>query len=76
MHLEKAIAIVLKKNRLKSGLSQEELADRCDVDRTYISLIEREKRKPTLKVIFNICESFGIKASVFVGEIEMEMESK
>ncbi|APM40970.1 helix-turn-helix domain-containing protein [Clostridium kluyveri] len=71
MTLEKALAIILKNNRLKCGLSQEELAYRCELDRTYISLLEREKRKPTLNVIFKICENLNIKTSAFVREIEM-----
>ena len=76
MLLEKAIAIVLKNNRLKCGLSQEELAYRCELDRTYISLLEREKRKPTLNVIFNICNSLNIKPTAFIQEIEKLMEEK
>ena len=74
MELEKAIAIVLKRNRLNSKLSQEELAHRCEIDRTYISLLEREKRKPTLNVLFKICENLKIKPSDFISEIEKTME--
>lgn len=73
MTLEKALAIILKNNRLKCGLSQEELAYRCELDRTYISLLEREKRKPTLNVIFKICENLNIKTSTFVREVEVRM---
>lgn len=73
LELEYALAIVLKKNRIKSGYSQEELAHRCNVDRTYISLLERQKRKPTLNVIFKICETLNISPSNFVEEIEIIM---
>lgn len=74
MSLEKALALVLKNNRLKCGLSQEELALRCNIDRTYISLIEREKRKPTLNIIFKLCDNLNIRPSTFVNEIEKIME--
>ncbi|MFJ2283204.1 helix-turn-helix domain-containing protein [Pseudomonas sp. NPDC087803] len=37
----------IKKQRLKIGLSQEELANRCGFDRTYISMLERGKRNPS-----------------------------
>jgi transcriptional regulator with XRE-family HTH domain len=70
MCLEEAIAKVLKKNRLKLGYSQEELADRCSLDRTYISLLERGLRKPTLKVIFEISKVLDLHASDFVRQIE------
>lgn len=73
MLLEKAISIVLKSNRLNCGLSQEELAFRCELDRTYISLLEREKRKPTLNVIFKICNNLNIRPNTFIEEIEKLM---
>ncbi len=76
MTLEEAIAIALKTNRLKYGLSQEELAHKCEIDRTYISLLEREKRKPTLNIIFKICENLDIKLSDFTSEIEKLMNDR
>ncbi|EHG2954331.1 helix-turn-helix transcriptional regulator [Salmonella enterica subsp. diarizonae serovar 53:r:z35] len=41
----------LKKLRSQSGLSQEAFADKCGLDRTYVSGIERGVRNPTLEVI-------------------------
>lgn len=76
MLLEEALAIVLKEYRTKNNLSQEELADNCDLDRTYISLLERGKRKPTLSVIFNICNSLKVKPSVFIAKIEILLKDK
>lgn len=70
MSLEEALACVLREERLAKGFSQEELAHRCELDRTYISLIERKKRKPTVSVIFKICETLGIKPSCFIKKIE------
>ncbi|EMS69461.1 helix-turn-helix domain-containing protein [Ruminiclostridium cellobioparum] len=70
MLLEESLATVLKKYRSQCNLSQEELAFRCELDRTYISLIERKKRRPTLNVIFNICRNLNIKPSLLVKEIE------
>ncbi len=76
MLLEEALAIVLKEYRTDKNLSQEELADKCDLDRTYISLLERGKRKPTLSVIFNICNSLKVKPSVFIAKIEILLKDK
>lgn len=70
MNLEEAVASVLKEERLRKGFSQEELAYNCEIDRTYISLIERKKRKPTLNVIFRICKSLDVKPSYFIKKIE------
>ncbi len=74
MKLEKALAQVLKENRLKHKLSQEELAHRCKIDRTYISMIERQKRKPTLHILFRICEALNTSPSEFLREVESLME--
>lgn len=76
MLLEEALAIVLKEYRTEKKFSQEELADKCDLDRTYISLLERGKRKPTLSVIFNICNSLKVKPSVFIAKIEILLKDK
>jgi transcriptional regulator with XRE-family HTH domain len=41
----------LRKHRDRAGLSQEALADICDLHRTEISLLERQKRSPRLETI-------------------------
>ncbi|HBC7418062.1 transcriptional regulator [Serratia marcescens] len=44
--------------RKERGWSQEEFADRCGLDRTYVSGIERGVRNPTLEVIGLIAAGF------------------
>ncbi|MGK4327538.1 helix-turn-helix domain-containing protein [Lonsdalea quercina] len=46
--------------RLQAGLSQEAFADKCGLDRTYISGIERGVRNPTLEVIGVIADGLEI----------------
>lgn len=70
MKIEEALAITLKNHRMKLNLSQEELAHRCDLDRTFISLLERGKRRPTLTTVFILSKNLDIKPSIFVKEIE------
>ena len=41
MTLRGVLATNLKRFRLAAGLSQEELAHRADIDRTYVSSLER-----------------------------------
>lgn len=53
----------LKTLRLQAGLSQEAFADKCGLDRTYISGIERGVRNPTLEVIKVIADGLEIKLS-------------
>jgi transcriptional regulator with XRE-family HTH domain len=44
-------AVNLRRHRKRVGLSQEALADVCDLHRTEISLLERCKRSPRLETI-------------------------
>jgi len=60
----------LRKAREKSGITQEELADRAGLHRTYISLLERDKKSPTLTVLFRVCRSLGISASRLIARLE------
>ena len=52
----------VKYYRMKSGLSQEDLADECGLHRTYISEIERFKRNVSLENVQRIAEAFNIDA--------------
>ena len=50
--------------RKERGWSQEEFADRCGLDRTYVSGIERGVRNPTLEVIGMI--SSGLNVEIYI----------
>lgn len=50
----------LKRLRLQSGLSQEAFADKCGLDRTYVSGIERGIRNPTLEVISVLSKGLNV----------------
>jgi transcriptional regulator with XRE-family HTH domain len=49
--------------RQRAGLSQEEFAARCDLDRTYISGIERGKRNVALRNIEAIANALNVTIS-------------
>jgi len=42
-------------------LSQEDLAERAGMDRTYVSGIERGTRNPTLKVLHRLAKALGVE---------------
>lgn len=46
--------------RVANGLTQEELADRAGLDRSYIGGVERGERNPSLSVIEKIAEGLGV----------------
>lgn len=51
----------LRSIREEKGISQEAFANLLEVDRSYLGGVERGERNPTLKFIFHVCETFGIK---------------
>ena len=53
----------LRKQRERSGLSQEALADACDLHRTEISLLERCKRSPRLETIVILAKGLGLSSA-------------
>lgn len=57
-----AFGKAIKQERIKKGITQEELADRCGLDRTYISRIERGFKNPTLSVVWDVA-SIGLEIS-------------
>ncbi len=53
----------LRQERIKQHLSQEELAERAEVHRTYIGMLERAEKNVTLKNIEKIAKALKIKIS-------------
>ena len=45
--------------RLQRGLTQEELADRCELSKGFISLLERDLTSPSIATLVDILESLG-----------------
>jgi len=70
MEIEKAFGVILKQERNNKSLSQEELAYLSDLDRTYISMLERGKRQPSLKTIFMLASTLDILPSEIMIKIE------
>jgi transcriptional regulator with XRE-family HTH domain len=53
----------IRKLREDKGWSQENLAEVTDFHRTYIGMIERGERNPSLKNIQKFADAFGISLS-------------
>ena len=49
--------------RGRLGISQEELADRCGLHRTYVGGIERGERNPSLINIGRIAQALGVEVA-------------
>jgi transcriptional regulator with XRE-family HTH domain len=60
----------LRKAREAAGLSQEDLAYKAKVDRTYVSMLERGKNSPTVEVLFRICRALRVSPSEVIARVE------
>jgi transcriptional regulator with XRE-family HTH domain len=59
MNLGNFFGAAVRRHRELLRLSQEELASRAAIDRTYISGVERGVRNPTLEVMQRIARALG-----------------
>jgi transcriptional regulator with XRE-family HTH domain len=63
MDIREILAINLRKLRQARGLSQEELAHRAEIDRTYISALERSVYAAGIDVVDRLAQALGVEAA-------------
>jgi transcriptional regulator with XRE-family HTH domain len=68
-----SFAKILKRERLARGLSQEALAHRAGLHRTYVGLVERGLRKPTIEVGHALARALGAHLSELIREAERQL---
>lgn len=61
--VQKAFGEVLRQARVGRGLSQQDLALEAELDRTYISLLERGQRQPTITTVIVLAKALDGDAS-------------
>lgn len=72
---EEAFGLVLRQFRTDKGLSQERLALEGNLDRTFISMLERGLRQPSITTLIQISNVLGISASDLMAAVEQQMNS-
>lgn len=68
-----ALGRLIKGRRTSLGISQEELGFRANLDRTYISGLERGVRNPSLTALMSLAKGFGISVSELLENLEGEV---
>jgi transcriptional regulator with XRE-family HTH domain len=71
--LSASFASVLQRARHAKGLSQEALAHRAGLHRTYVGLVERGLRKPTIEVGHALAQALGVHLSDLIREAEKKL---
>jgi transcriptional regulator with XRE-family HTH domain len=76
MEMRETLARNLKKYRRAQRLSQEELSHRAELDRTYISSIERCVYSATVDVVGRLADALGIPALELLRPASESAEAK
>lgn len=58
----------IKRLRVKNGLTQEELADRCELSKGFISQIERDLASPSISTLFDLLQCLGTDLKDFFND--------
>ncbi len=62
------IGAKIKRLRLKNNLTQEELADRCELTKGYISQLENELTSPSIATLEDILNALGTTPAEFFSD--------
>ena len=68
MKLRRIVARNLKHLRQEKGMSQEELADRAEINRNYVGMVERSENAATVDLLEKLAEALGAKPVDFFRE--------
>lgn len=68
--LQKRFGRLMRAQRLALDMSQETLADESGLHRTYISLLERGHRNPSLHILWKLAQGLGVPPSKLVADLE------
>ncbi|MFS2152587.1 helix-turn-helix domain-containing protein [Rhizobium sp. Rhizsp42] len=60
MEIREIFARNLRRARQAQGLSQEDLAHKAEIDRTYVSSLERGIYSPTIEVVERLAIALGV----------------
>lgn len=69
-----AFGLTLRRLRIAKRISQEQLAHNSGMDRTYISLLERGLRQPSLSTMLGLSRALEVAFSELAKDIERELE--
>ena len=72
---EKAFGLVLRELRNSMDISQEKLSFESNLDRTYISLLERGLRQPTLTTILSLSKALNLTPQDLISQVINKIDS-
>ncbi len=76
MQPEVAFGKVLRSLRIAKGMTQEGLAFDAELQRHYISMLERGSSSPTLKTIFRLASALDVEPERVISLVAIEMRNE
>lgn len=76
MEPSQAFGQVLRRFRKDAGLTQEQLSFEAEIERNFVSLIERGVNQPTIKVLFKLARALGTTPSQMLLEVEAKLREQ
>jgi len=64
--IEKSFGEVIKRLRKQKGISQEKLAELSNLDRSYLSELERGEKTASLRTIFKLSNGLEVAAYILL----------
>jgi len=71
MEISNAFGKALRDQRVKAGLTQEQLGLEADLRRTFVSLLELGQQQPTITTIFKLSKALNLLPSELISNVEM-----
>lgn len=62
----------LRVARLAAHWTQEKLAEEAEISRNYVSLLELNRKSPTVDVLFAVCEALGVSTADLIRRVERQ----
>lgn len=70
-----ALSSALQQRRIEMGISQDELAEKADLHRTYVSLIERKSCNFSIKIYMRLAMALDIEPAELMIQAEQIVNS-
>lgn len=75
MEVALAFGMILRRLRTAAGLTQEQLALEADLQRNYVSMMERGVNQPTITTLIKLSNPLGSSAADIVNQVELLIQS-
>lgn len=66
----------IRQSREDQGMTQEEVALRAGIDRSYLSEIERDRKNPTVDMFMRLCRAMEVPAATIIEKLDAAMLSE